>query len=143
LQLVPVSLHELLPCRDGIEEAGSRSERGRGLGTEPGLLLKMKGKLGAAGILLASTLFLSAAEPWSLERAIQFALTNNPEARISAKRIVSAQAALAEANAAFWPKLQFQSSYTRTDNPMLAFGSILNQRSYSGSLDFNDVPDVD
>src|SRR4029079_17871190 len=44
---------------------------------------------------------------------------------------------------AFWPRLQVQSSYARTDNPMLVFGSILNQRAYSSSLDFNDVPDLD
>lgn len=54
-----------------------------------------------------------------------------------------ARAGLEQANAGFWPRLQFQSSYTRTDNPMLVFGSILNQRAYDPGLDFNDVPDVD
>lgn len=93
------------------------------------------------GALLGSA---AAGEPWSLERAIRHSLTNSPEARIAAKRILAAQAALGEANAAFWPRLQFQSSYTRTDNPMLVFGSILNQQAYPGpSLDFNDVPDMD
>jgi len=48
-----------------------------------------------------------------------------------------------QANAAFWPRVQLQSSYTHTDNPMMVFGSILNQRAYSSSLNFNDVPDVD
>jgi outer membrane protein TolC len=71
------------------------------------------------------------------------ALAHNPDARIARQRILAAQAGLEQANAAFWPRLQFQSSYTRTDNPMLVFGSILNQRAYSTSLDFNDVPDVD
>ena len=86
---------------------------------------------------------LSAAEPWTLERALDRALAHNPDARIARARILAAQAGLEQANAAFWPRLQFQSSYTRTDNPMLVFGSILNQRAYSTSLDFNDVPDVD
>ncbi len=54
-----------------------------------------------------------------------------------------AQAGLEQANSTFWPRLQVQSGYTRTDNPMLAFGSILNERSYSTSLNFNDVPGVD
>jgi outer membrane protein TolC len=85
----------------------------------------------------------SGAEDWSLERALTFARTNNPDARLARSRIHVAQAGIDQANSAFWPKLQFQSSYTRTDNPMLAFGSILNQRAFSDSMDFNDVPDTD
>jgi outer membrane protein len=84
-----------------------------------------------------------ATEPWTLERALDQALANNPDARLGRQRIAAAQAGLEQANAAFWPRLQFQSSYTRTDNPMMVFGSILNQRAYSSSLNFNDVPDVD
>jgi outer membrane protein TolC len=84
-----------------------------------------------------------AAEVWTLERVIGHAVTNSPDARIAQRRIAAARAGIEQANAALWPQLQLQSSYTRTDNPMLAFGSILNQRSFSSSLDFNDVPDVD
>jgi len=83
------------------------------------------------------------AEPWTLERALEQALAHNPNARLARHRITVAQAGLEQANAAFWPRVQFQSSYTRTDNPMMVFGSILNQRAYSPSLNFNDVPDVD
>jgi outer membrane protein len=82
-------------------------------------------------------------EPWTLPQAINHALTNNPDARLAQQRILAAQAGLRQANAAFSPQLQFQSSYTRTDNPMMVFGSILNQQSYSAGLDFNHVPDVD
>jgi outer membrane protein TolC len=80
---------------------------------------------------------------WTLERAISFALTNSPDVRIAQKRIAAARAGIEQANSALWPKLEFQSSYVRTDNPMLVFGSILNQRAFSRSLNFNDVPDVD
>jgi outer membrane protein TolC len=83
------------------------------------------------------------AEPWTLEASLHLALTNNPDAILARHRIAAAQAGLEQANAAFWPRLQFQSSYIRTDNPMLTFGTILNQRAYSTSLNFNDVPDVD
>src|SRR5512142_1037809 len=85
----------------------------------------------------------AAEEPWTLERALEQALVHNPDARLARNRIAAAQAGLEQANAAFWPRLQFQSSYTRTDNPMQVFGSILNQRAFSSSLNFNDVPDVD
>lgn len=87
---------------------------------------------------------INGAEAWTLERALEYARTQNPDARLARHRITAAEAGLAQANAAFWPRLQAQSSYTRTDNPMLVFGSILNQRAYPGpSLDFNDVPDLD
>ena len=82
-------------------------------------------------------------EVWTLERALQHALVHNPDARIAQHRIDLAQAQLAQANSAFWPRLQIQSSYTRTDNPMMAFGNILNQRSFDSSLNFNDVPETD
>ncbi|HWH68928.1 MAG TPA: TolC family protein, partial [Candidatus Sulfotelmatobacter sp.] len=86
---------------------------------------------------------VGAAEPWTLERALEQALAQNPDARLAQQRIAAAQAGLEQANAAFWPRLQFQSSYTRTDNPMMVFGTILNQRAFRTSLDFNNVPDVD
>ncbi|HEY5915307.1 MAG TPA: TolC family protein [Verrucomicrobiae bacterium] len=84
-------------------------------------------------------------EAWTLERALEQALANNPDARLARHRISAAQAGLEQANAAYWPRVQFQSSYTRTDNPMLVFGSVLNQRaySYSSPMNFNDVPDAD
>jgi outer membrane protein len=98
---------------------------------------------GILGVLLSWSLSALCAESWTLERALQQALASNPDARLAQQRIVAAQAGLEQANAAFWPRLQFQSSYTGSDNPMLAFGSILNQRAYSSSLHFNDVPGVD
>ncbi|MBI2947712.1 MAG: TolC family protein, partial [Verrucomicrobia bacterium] len=93
--------------------------------------------------LLACAFIARASDSWTLERALDYALAHNPDARIAQQRIVAAQAGLEQANSAFWPQLQIQSSYTRTDNPMRVFGSILNQRAYSGTLDFNRVPDAD
>jgi outer membrane protein TolC len=83
------------------------------------------------------------AEPWTLPQAIGYALTNSPDARIAQQRINIAEAGLRQANAAFSPQLQFQSSYMRSDNPMMVFGSALNQRSFGPNLDFNHVPDAD
>jgi outer membrane protein TolC len=104
----------------------------------------MKRLPGFLALWLACSLTADAAEPWTLERSLDYALAHNPDARIAQQRIAAAQAGLEQANSAFWPRLQAQSSYTRTDNPMMVFGSILNQRAYPGpSLNFNDVPDVD
>jgi outer membrane protein TolC len=86
---------------------------------------------------------LFGAVPWTLQRALEKALDLNPDARIARVRIMAAEAGLQQANADFWPRLQFQSSYIRTDNPMQVFGNLLNQRAFFPTLDFNDVPDVD
>ena len=103
----------------------------------------MKTSLGLLAGWLTCSLVARAAEPWTLEHAIRYALTNSPDARLAVQRIAAAQAGLNQAKAAFSPQLQFQSSYIRTDNPMMVFGSILNQRSFNSSLNFNDVPDID
>jgi len=106
--------------------------------------LKIKTSLRFLGGLLVWALPAVAGDAWTLERALDYALANSPDAKLARQRVIAAQAGLEQANAVFWPRLQFQSSYTRTDNPMMVFGSILNQRAYpSGGLDFNDVPDVD
>jgi outer membrane protein TolC len=103
----------------------------------------MKRLPGLLALSLLCSLAAGAAEPWTLERALDYALAHNPDARLAQQRIMAAQAGLEQADSAFWPHLQFQSSYTRTDNPMMVFGSILNQRAYNSSLNFNNVPDVD
>ena len=94
-------------------------------------------------VLLLICSVASASESWTLERVLDYALDNNPDARIALQRVAAAQAGLEQANSAFRPRFQIQSSYSRTDNPMMVFGSILNQRSYRSSLDFNDVPGID
>ncbi|MGP8052825.1 MAG: TolC family protein, partial [Limisphaerales bacterium] len=105
----------------------------------------MKQQPGFLALWLAGSLAAGAAEPWTLERALDYALTHNPDARIAQQRIAAAQAGLEQANSAFWPQLQAQSGYTRTDNPMMVFGSILNQRAYNYNSppNFNNLPDVD
>ena len=93
--------------------------------------------------LFACSLAAQAQETWTLEQSLDHAFTHNPDMRIAQQRIAAAQAGLEQANAAFWPRLQVESSYTRSNNPMLSFGSILNQQSYTSSLDFNNVPAID
>ena len=99
--------------------------------------------LGICGLMLAAAVVALGGEPWTLERAIRQALAGNPDARLAQQRIAAAQAGLEQAKAAFWPQLQFQSSYTVSDNPMQVFGGVLNQRAYSTDLNFNNVPTVD
>ncbi len=71
-----------------------------------------------------------AAEPWTLERAMEQARTNSPDARIAGHRIRAARAVLQQAHAGFMPHLQFNASYLQTDNPMLVLGSVLNHGEF-------------
>lgn len=97
----------------------------------------------SAVIALIGAINLAAVEIWTLQETLAFAAANNPDARIAQLRISAAGAILEQANAAFWPKAQVQSSYLRTDSPMMSFGNILNQRVFDSSLNFNNVPETD
>ena len=100
--------------------------------------------LGIAALLVAVVGALQGAERWELSQAIQCAWTNNPNARLAELRVEAAREVLRQAEAAAWPTLEFQSSYTRTDNPVQVFGAVLNQGELAlNSLDLNDPPVAD
>lgn len=111
----------------------------------------MMNKHQTAGLLLAVLLWssgsLMAAESaptiWTLKAALTHAQTNSPDARIAMERIKQSEAVLLQAQSVFQPRVQLQSSYIRTDNPVSVFGAALNQRSFGPALNFNDVPDAD
>jgi outer membrane protein len=94
-----------------------------------------------AALAVAST--LPAAESLTLSQAIARALADSPDARIAASRIDASEAMLMQARAAFQPQVKVQTGYILTNQPVNVFGMALNQRSFSPSLDFNNVPDAD
>ncbi len=79
------------------------------------------------GILMGLIVRAAAGEPWTLERAIEQALKNSPDARVAQHRIAAARALVQQSTAGFAPSIQFNASYLRTDNPMMVLGSALNQ----------------
>ncbi|MDO8542129.1 MAG: TolC family protein [Opitutaceae bacterium] len=83
------------------------------------------------------------AERWTLERAVATALEHSPDARIARARIDAARAVADQAQAAWRPQLSVRGSYAGTDSPMMAFGSILNQRAFHFGLDFNHPGTID
>jgi outer membrane protein len=111
-------------------------------------LVEIANRCRAAGLLAIILLGLTwipalgASEPWTLERAVQTALTNNPDARLAQHRIAAARAGQLQADSALWPLVQLNTSYGITDNPTRVFGAALNQRSFDFGL-IEDVPDVD
>lgn len=84
-----------------------------------------------------------AAQPWTLERAVTTALERSPDARVARARIDAAQALVDQARSAWRPQVSVQSRYSATDSPMMAFGSILNQRAFNFGLDFNHPGTID
>lgn len=74
---------------------------------------------------------------WTVQDAVHFAQTNNPDARIALQRIAATNAALEEAKSAFYPQLHLNAGYSRTNNPMYSFGNILNQGLFDNTIDFN------
>jgi len=81
---------------------------------------------------------------YTLEQAIDTALTNNPELSIMQARIEQANAQLGEALASFYPQIKASLSYQHSDNPAQAFAMIIAQRrlSFTGT-DFNHPGGVD
>jgi outer membrane protein len=83
------------------------------------------------------------AEPWTLDRAVATALENSPDARVARARVEGAQAFVEQAGAAWLPQVSVSGRYTDTNSPMMAFGSILNQRAFNFGLDFNHPGRID
>ncbi len=83
------------------------------------------------------------AESWTLDRAVATALEHSPDARVARARVAGAQAYVEQAGAAWRPQLSVSGRYTDTNSPMLAFGSILNQRAFNFGLDFNHPGRID
>jgi outer membrane protein TolC len=74
---------------------------------------------------------------WTARQAVRFALRNNPDAAIAQARIAAAAADITSARAAFLPRLDLNTEYSRTNNPMYSFGNILNQGQFTEDIDFN------
>lgn len=77
-------------------------------------------------------------EAWTLRNAVRFALRNNPDSRMGKNRIEAAQAAITMERSSFFPRLDLNSRYDQTNNPMYSFGNILNQGAFTNAIDFNN-----
>ena len=69
----------------------------------------------------------------SLKVAIERAFENDPVLRSASKGREVASAGLSEARASWFPSLRFNQSFTRSDNPVFVFGSLLEQGRFGAS----------
>jgi outer membrane protein TolC len=94
-------------------------------------------------LVLATLLSPVRSEPWTLDRALAVAATQNSDAKLARYRIEGAESLVEQARSAWMPQVFLKGGYTLTNNSMMAFGSILNQRAFSFALDFNHPGAVD
>ena len=66
----------------------------------------------------------------TLPEAVELALQNNPrvKAALSGREIMDAQ--VRESQSGWWPLLQFSETFTRSNNPVFVFGSLLEQSRF-------------
>jgi len=77
-------------------------------------------------------------EVWTTRNSVTFSLANSPDSRVALQRIEVATAAVNQARVGFYPHVDVSAQYGQTNNPMYSFGNILNQGTFSPSMDFND-----
>ena len=70
-------------------------------------------------------------EALTLSLAVDTALKNNPLIRITLSGREIADAQLREVRAGWFPLLQFSETFTRSDNPVFVFGSMLEQSRFT------------
>lgn len=83
------------------------------------------------------------AEVLTLERAIRFVLEQSPDVRAAEHRLEAARSLVTQAETGFYPKINLGEQYTKTNNPVGAFMSVLNQRQFNFGLNFNDPDPID
>ncbi len=89
-------------------------------------------------VLMASGYTPEPPAVWTARNSVEFALANNPDSRVALQRVEVARAAVDQARVGYYPAVDISAQYGQTDNPMYSFGNILNQGTFSQSIDFNE-----
>ncbi len=122
-------------------------EYGRKCFDEQGFLMKKRScmiTLAAVYAVLITVLTLAvaaysyAAEAMTLEQAIDTALRNNAGLKASEAQVEAADAGVLRSASGFLPKVTVSETWSRTDSPLMALGTKLNQEIVTPA-DFNPV----
>lgn len=89
-------------------------------------------------LLLVLLMILAAAPaaaqgPLTLEQAVQLALDRNPRLRAAADEADAARARADQARSAYLPRVDFSQGFTRGNNPVYVFGTLLTQRQFTAA----------
>ena len=71
------------------------------------------------------------AEPLALDDAVRRALAKSPMVAAAEKGLKGAEAREEKSLSALMPRVDFEESYLRSDQPVAVFGSKLNQRQFT------------
>src|ERR1017187_7962454 len=71
-----------------------------------------------------------AQDPMSLKDAVHLALNRNKSVEASDAARKAAGSRIAEARSGYLPKVNYSESWTRSDNPVFVFGSLLTQHQF-------------
>ncbi len=82
------------------------------------------------GIFLLVSLPAFAQDPLSLPEAVQMALQGHPSVEATEAKVNAAATKIKQANSGYMPRLNYQESVTRGNNPVYVFGSLLTQRQF-------------
>ncbi len=74
-----------------------------------------------------------AQESLSLSSAVRTALDRNPQLRAAGEDDRAAAARASQARAAWYPRLDFSQGFTRSDDPIYVFGTLLTQRRFTNA----------
>jgi len=88
-------------------------------------------------LVLAGTVW--AQDPLPLREAVQLALRQNQSIAVAGAGLRAATARIDEARSGSLPKLTYSESFTRSNNPVFVFGSLLTQHQF-GAENFNLGP---
>jgi outer membrane protein len=69
----------------------------------------------------------------TLEQAVAMALEKNPELRSAEDESAAAKARIGQARAGWYPRLDFSQGFTRGNNPVYVFGTLLTQRRFTAA----------
>jgi outer membrane protein TolC len=84
-------------------------------------------------LLALAALPARAQQPLTLETAVRTALDHNPALRASEEEDRAAAARAAQARAAWFPRLDLSQGFTRGNNPVYVFGTLLTQRRFTAA----------
>jgi outer membrane protein len=84
-------------------------------------------------LVSGSTCYAQSQQPLTLSAAVQTALQRNPKFASAQDQADAARNRAAEARAAWFPKIDFSQGFTRGDDPVYVFGTLLRQRQFTAA----------
>jgi outer membrane protein len=85
------------------------------------------------GAAVRTTIWAQTMPPLSVHEAVQIALKNNPTIKASVDYADAVRQGITVAKAARYPKLDFSEGFTRGNNPVYVFGTLLTQHQFTAT----------